>query len=98
MQLIYHPHAEAELIESAQYYEQQLNGLGADFLETIDAAILTIEDAPTRWAIVESNVRRYILPRFPFAIYYRVLPDALRILAIKHHSRHPDYWRYRLEG
>ena len=36
------------------------------------------------------------MPRFPYAIYYRVLPDQLRVLAFKHHSRHPDYWRYRL--
>ena len=36
------------------------------------------------------------MPRFPYAIYYRLLPDDLRILAFKHHSRHPDYWRYRL--
>ena len=34
--------------------------------------------------------------RFPYAVYYRVFPDHIRILAFKHHSRHPDYWRYRL--
>lgn len=96
MHLIYHPHAETELVESAQYYEQQMDGLGAEFLDEIDTAISTIQEAPTRWAIVESDVRRYILSRFPFAIYYRTLPDTLRILAIKHHSRHPDYWRYRI--
>ena len=39
---------------------------------------------------------QHIMPRFPYAIYYRGLPDHLRILAFKHHSRHPDYWRYRL--
>jgi hypothetical protein len=32
----------------------------------------------------------------PYAIYYRVLPNHIRILAFKHHSRHPDYWRHRL--
>jgi len=36
------------------------------------------------------------MPRFPYAIYYRVLPDHLRILAYKHHSRHPNHWRYRI--
>lgn len=30
-----------------------------------------------------------------YAIYYRNLGDELRILVVKHHSRHPDYWRYR---
>ena len=55
-----------------------------------------IESDPQRHRIIAEEVRRYLLPRFPFAIYYRILPDQLRILAIKHHSRHPDYWRDRL--
>jgi hypothetical protein len=36
------------------------------------------------------------MPRFPFAVSYRVWPDHLRILAFKHNSRDLDYWRYRL--
>ena len=29
MRLIYHPDAEAELIEAARFYEQRIHGLGA---------------------------------------------------------------------
>lgn len=36
--------------------------------------------------------------RFPYGIYYRREGDDLRILVVKHHSRHPDYWKYRLES
>jgi hypothetical protein len=69
---------------------------GAQFLDAADRAILIILEAPDRWSIIEADVRRYLMSRFPFAIYYRVLPDQIRNLAFKHHSRHPDYWRYRL--
>jgi hypothetical protein len=55
-----------------------------------------IQEAPERWNVIEADVRRYLMPRFPYAIYYRIYPDHLRILAFKHHSRHPDYWRDRL--
>jgi toxin ParE1/3/4 len=96
MRLIYHPEAEVELIEAARFYEQRVSTLGAQFLDAVDRAILIILDAPDRWRIVEADVRRYLMPRFPYAIYYRALPDHIRILAFKHHSRHPDYWRYRL--
>jgi toxin ParE1/3/4 len=58
MRLIYHPDAEAELIEA--------------------------------------HVRRYPMRRFPYFIYYRALPDHVRILAFAHHRRHPEYWRERL--
>ncbi|MEI6082393.1 MAG: type II toxin-antitoxin system RelE/ParE family toxin [Verrucomicrobiota bacterium] len=96
MPLIYHPAAEAELLEAVRFYEEKVPSLGLDFLEKIDLAITSIESDPERNRLIEKEVRRYLLPRFPFAIYYRMLPEYVRILAIKHHSRHPDYWRDRL--
>jgi plasmid stabilization system protein ParE len=96
MLLIYHPEAERELLEAARFYEGRVPTLGADFLDQIESAVCVIESDPQRHRIIAEDVRHYLLPRFPFAIYYRVLPDHLRILAIKHHSRHPDYWRERL--
>lgn len=96
MRLIYHPEAETELTEAAQFYEHRVSTLGAQFLGAIDRAIGVIQDAPERWRIIESDVRHYLVPRFPYAIYDRVLPDQIRVLAFKHHSRHLDYWHHRL--
>lgn len=96
MRLIYHPAAEAELLEAVRFYEEKVPSLGLDLLEKIDLAITSTESDPERNRLIEKEVRRYLLPRFPFAIYYRMLPEHVRILAIKHHSRHPDYWRDRL--
>ena len=96
MPLIYHPDAEAELIEAAQFYERRVPTLGAQLLDATDRAVRVIQEAPEQWSVIEADVRHYIMPRFPYSIYYRILSDHLRILAFKHHSRHPDYWRYRL--
>lgn len=96
MRLIYHPAAEKELIEAAEFYENRVPMLGVQFLDEMDLAIAMIQNAPERWSIVEADVRRYLLKRFPYALYYRVLSDVIRILAVKHHSRHPGYWRYRI--
>jgi plasmid stabilization system protein ParE len=96
MRLTYHPDAESELIEAAQYYERRVTTLGVRFLDEADRAVSLILDAPTRWNIIEEDVRRYLMSRFPYAIYYRALSDQVRILAFKHHSRHPDYWRHRI--
>jgi len=97
MRLIYHPDAEAELIEAARFYERKVHSLGVRFLDAADRAIHAIEESPERWRFAEADVRRCLMARFPYAIYYRRLTDELRILAFKHHSRHPDYWRYRLK-
>jgi plasmid stabilization system protein ParE len=96
MHLIYHPDAEAELTDAARFYEQRVLALGSRFLDDVDQAIGVILNAPERWRIIEADVRRYLMPRFPYGIYYRVCSDQVRILAFKHHSRHPAYWRYRL--
>ena|SRR3989337_286381 len=95
MNLIYHPDAESELIEAASFYERRLPGLGVEFLDQVDTAIAAILEAPKRWRIVEGDIRRFPMKRFPYGIYYRIHDDTVRILVIKHHSRHPDYWKYR---
>jgi plasmid stabilization system protein ParE len=97
MRVIFHPEAESEMIDSARFYERRVPGLGAEFLDAIDEAVRDVLEAPLRWRAVEGEVRRYLLGRFPFSLLYRVLADHLRILAVKHHSRHPGYWQERME-
>ena len=96
MRLIYHPDAETELVEAAQFYEHRVPGLGGHFLDAVNHAVELIIHDPERWNVIEGDVRRYLISRFPYSIYYRSLTEAIRILALKHHSRHPDYWRYRI--
>jgi toxin ParE1/3/4 len=96
MRLIYHPEAEAELIEAAQFYENHVLGLGQRFLNEFEIALSKIQESPESWQRVDAELRRYVMPRFPYGIYYRCQGDELRILVIKHHSRHPEYWKHRL--
>ena len=46
MRVIYHPDAEAELIEAAKFYERRVPTLGAQFLADVDRAISVILAAP----------------------------------------------------
>lgn len=96
MTLQYHPEAEAELIEAAQFYEHKLPGLGTAFLDEFDSAIAKIMDAPIRWRVVQRDIRRFSMKRFPYGIYYRIHGEIIRILVVKHHSRHPNYWKHRV--
>ncbi|HEX5447220.1 MAG TPA: type II toxin-antitoxin system RelE/ParE family toxin [Pirellulales bacterium] len=96
MRVTYHPDAEVELIEAANFYERQVRGLGGCFLEAFQSTVARIEAQPDWAPIIDGDIRRRSLRRFPYAIYYRVASDELRVLVVKHHSRHPDYWRYRM--
>lgn len=94
--VIHHAEATAEIGAAARFYERRVTGLGSRFLDEVDESVRVIVAIPTCWPLLERDVRRYLLRRFPFALHYRISTDCIQILACKHHSRHPDYWRQRL--
>lgn len=90
MRLNYHPEAEAEIVESVEYYRERSPELAARFLREFQAAIEPIERNPILWGVIRGDLRRCLLRRFPYGIYYRVHDQDNRILIVKHHHRHPD--------
>jgi plasmid stabilization system protein ParE len=84
--------AEKEMMDAAHYYELQAAGLGLAFIDKLDSAIQDIAEAPDRWPIIRSNIRRRLVHRFPYGIMYRIDLDEVLILATMHLHRHPDYW------
>jgi plasmid stabilization system protein ParE len=84
--------AELEMLDAARYYELQAPGLGDDFLNKIDSAVQDIGRHPERWPIIQSNIRRRLVHRFPYALLYRVDPEEVVIQATMHLHRHPEYW------
>jgi hypothetical protein len=54
-------------------------------------------DQPKIGLSVDPYLRKFILTRFPFTLYYSLAADALRIEAVAHQSRRPDYWKSRID-
>lgn len=44
------------------------------------------------------EIRRALLPRFPYAIVFLVRAEELRVLAVAHAKRRPGYWLGRVRG
>lgn len=87
--------AELEMLDAAKYYELQAPGLGLDFMDKIDSAIQDIGKNPERWPIIQSNIRRRLIHRFPYALLYRIDDNEIIIQSTMHLRRRPDYWTYR---
>ena len=85
----------AELISAGRYYNQQVPGLGDDFIDEVESGIRTILLDPTVWRILEDDVRRFLIRRFPYGIYYTLESEVVVICAIKPLHRDPDYWQDR---
>jgi len=95
MRLEFHPEAELELIEAAVYYDNQAPGLGERFEFEIRHATDLLLDHPEIGLPADPDLRKFILSRFPFTLYYSLAADVLRIEAVAHQSRRPDYWKSR---
>lgn len=87
--------AQYELDDSFDYYEQQSNGLGYDFLNEVLAAIKRIRYNPEAWTQISERTRRCLLNRFPFGVIYQIRDKEILIVAIAHLHRKPKYWKDR---
>jgi plasmid stabilization system protein ParE len=92
MRVEYHPAIEHELREIIGYYNLCSQGLGLEFLNEFERHVLKVASMPTQWRLVEGDIRRALMKRFPYVIYFRVLEnDVLRVTVVKHQRRHPDF-------
>lgn len=95
--VVYRPLAESELVDSAKFYEERREFLGETFLDLVDETIAKIRSNPEMGKPGKSRTRSWKVRRFPFRIFYLLLPDRIWIVAVAHLSRRPDYWGGRLD-
>jgi len=88
----YHPAVEEELHSIITYYNGCAHGLGNEFLDEFDRQALKITAMPDRWPPVKNGIRRALMKRFPYVIYFRTVgKEIVRITVVKHQRRHPTY-------
>ena len=97
MRLEFHPEAELELVEAALHYEMEVPGLGERFEAEVRHATDILLEHPEIGQSVDSDLRRYVLPRFPFTVIYSATSGILRVEVVAHQSRLPGYWRTRFD-
>ena len=88
--------AEKDIAEAIEWYEKQLPGLGARFLNDIDQTINSIKDNPEIYRKVYKDFRRALLNKFPFGIYYLLESNRVVIFAVYHEKRNPKSWKKRV--
>lgn len=92
MRIDYHPAIEKELEEIRDYYESQSIGLGRAFTDEFERQVFTIAAMPTRWMTVKRDIRRSLMKRFPYVIFFRGTgEDSIRVTVVKHERRHPAF-------
>ena len=95
MNFYFHPEAEEELNNAIDYYEEIEPGLGYDFALEVFSAIQRSVKFPKAWTVLEGEVRRCLVRRFPYGILYTEEESGIFVIAIMHLHRKPGYWRDR---
>jgi plasmid stabilization system protein ParE len=92
MRVVFRPEAKAEAIEARDWYESRAPGLGIEFVEALEVALTAAMRNPEAFAAIESDLRRVILPKFPYSLVFRPEADRIVVFAVFHHRRAPLPW------
>jgi plasmid stabilization system protein ParE len=88
--------AEAEFDEAFDFYDARRGGLGSAFASTIQTVFDSIGANPLIHRVVLADIRKAVVRRFPYCIYYRPHPDRVEVIAVFHTSRDPSIWQGRV--
>ncbi len=96
-QILVRPEAEAEVQQAFDWYEEQSEGLGLEFLRAIEACLAGVTRNPFAYTVVKvPNVRRAVVRRFPYALFYLVADEAIVVIAVFNVKRRPIDWLRRI--
>ena len=95
MSFIFHPEAEIEFNEAIDYYEKIELGLGYDFAIEVHNTVQRSASFPQAWSVIEGDIRRSLVKRFPYGVLYSEENDDIYIIAVMHLHRFPGYWKHR---
>ena len=87
--------AQAEFDEAFDYYEGQRAGLGVDFVARVQRVFDGIAVNPQQHALVFADIRKAVVTRFPYCVFYRADATRVEVLAVFHSHRDPSIWQSR---
>ena len=86
--------AQAEFDDAADWYEQQA-GLGSVFTTAVREVLNRIASMPLLHQVVYKDIRRALIRRFPYSIFYRVDTDRITVIAVFNNRCDPAIWQGR---
>jgi len=88
-QVIVRPLAERDILDAKVWYDLRRPGLGSEFLDTFDELQGRLERTPFIYPVVYRGMRRAVLRRFPYLVYFVVSGDTVSVTACLHAARDP---------
>ena len=94
--LVFRRDVREEIDEAYQWFQDQRVGLGEEFLAEVQTVLDRIQENPELHAPIYENVRHARIKRFAHAVYYRLEPTRVVVIAVHHGKRDPKRWQARI--
>jgi len=93
--LIVNSFAEIDMKLAKEWYDLQHLNLGSEFILEVEKVLYRIEKNPKQFPKELNNIRKAVVRRFPFSIYFTVIENRIIVFAVFHNSRNPIIWKKR---
>ncbi len=90
--------ADADLQNIFNRFEDYREGFGVEFMTVVDAYLGRISAFPELAPLYFEKVRRQVMQRFPFGIFYQPYPTRVLVVAILDLRQDPEAIRRRLQN
>jgi toxin ParE1/3/4 len=88
--------AESDIQEAYDWYQARRENLGDAFLQAIDDCIEALAEHPKSYEVIHKNIRRALLPHFPYALFFIIEDEFVIVVACFHVRRNPTSWKKRV--
>ena len=97
LELIIRPEAEADVLEAFHWYNEQVSGLGQQFLIELELerVLESIRESPEANRRIHRDFRRVLLRRFPYSAFYAIHERSVVVIAALHAARDPRLMKKR---
>ncbi|MDO9009537.1 MAG: type II toxin-antitoxin system RelE/ParE family toxin [Thiobacillus sp.] len=93
--LVFRRQARQEFDAAGDWYERERPGLGQAFLAEVEQVLQSVVSSPDTFPEVLVGIRKAVIKRFPYCLYFRIRGEAIVVLAVFHSARNPAVWRTR---
>lgn len=76
--------AELDVAGAQLWYETRRAGLGTEFHSEVSQVIDRLAEAPLIYQVVYKDIRKAIVHRFPYLVWFRVLGEVVIVLTCTH--------------
>lgn len=90
--------AQLDILDAISWYEERRKGLGDELFISIENEKRLIEQNPYYYEDKYKGIRKAIITRFPYIIYYRIESETkVLVYAVLHMKRSPRLWKERIK-